>query len=86
MGYAKDSGSKLQMLSIWRGTFFFFFLSNINSIRKKERETSWYMKYTRNTENSQAWNVVPLCNLWTIWHERNSITFGGIEGTIQMIK
>ena len=40
MGYAKDIGSKLQMLSIWRGTSFFFFLSNINSIRKKERETS----------------------------------------------
>ena len=30
---------------------------------------------------SKIWNMVPLCLLWTLWHERNSRTFENSECT-----
>ena len=33
-----------------------------------------------------VWNATPLCIMWTIWRERNSCTFNGVELAIIELK
>ncbi len=35
---------------------------------------NWFGKHS-----SEVWNLVPLCLIWTVWHERNKHTFEDTE-------
>ena len=39
--------------------------------------SGWYNSFGKH--DSEVWNLVPLCLMWTVWCERNQCTFEDVE-------
>ncbi|KAJ9691054.1 hypothetical protein PVL29_013294 [Vitis rotundifolia] len=71
--------------TLWNLLFSLFGVSWILSRTVKETLLGWSGAFV-GKRRKRAWQMAPLCIFWTVWKERNSITFGNEELSLHRLK